>query len=63
MKQDRWRRTRPLAPASSPDGRATYVGVTTTSVTSAPESSMTDREGAKWPDTVELPASLQTCTP
>jgi hypothetical protein len=58
MKLDRWRRTRPLAPASSPDGRTAYVGVTTTSVTSAPESPMTDREGAKWPDTVELPASF-----
>jgi hypothetical protein len=63
MKLDRWRRTRPLAPASSPDGRTAYGGVTTTSVTSAPESPMTDREGAKWPDTAELPASDKTCTP
>jgi hypothetical protein len=27
MKLDRWRRTRPLAPASSPDGGATYGSV------------------------------------
>jgi len=63
MKLDRWRRTRPLAPASSPDGPTAYVGVTTTSVPSTPESSMTDREGAKWPDTVELPVSHKTCIP
>jgi hypothetical protein len=63
MKLDRWRRTRPLAPASSPGCRTAYVGVTTTSVTSVPESPMTDREGAKWPDTVELPASKKTGTP
>ena len=60
MKQDRWRRTRPLAPTSSPDGRAATAMHLRNGT---PESSMTDREGAKWPDTGELSATLQTCTP